>query len=588
MVSAGFVSLTLALALGQAPSAEAAWMKALPADLDIAIHLRGLGTVKSDLASMIKGMSPTAEQSLVPQLDQGLQAIRKQISEQVLPPDSPIVALVRLPKPGEDPGPKGPPFLTVAAIKDYPALQKSGFGLQNIKSKKESGGYDTNTGMDNAGNEQTVYSYKGNGFAAVSNDEDLIKAVAKPSGGKTLDSKLSGEVAARFFGGDIGLYVDLATIQERYGEQIDALRQNIPGVAQGLGQQGGGDPAALQAQMDALFQGLKNAKALAFNFDFASDGLKLSGVATVKDDSGVAKARTGTGEMLTRMPDDASFYVYTNASVDTIEKLARSNFQTMMGAGAKDSPDLKKGFDLQREAGVQDTAMAMSMGQGTRQVLLVAATDPKKFVEGITTLSKAQKPSSGGEGVVKDVTITPNAETYKQLRLNRATVTLDLAKLAEKVPNNQGGAEALRKMLGGDTTNTWYGTDGKRVVSATAKDWDQARAMIDQVLGSGGGGLGASASYKAIRSKLPAKVGTLLLVSAQGALQAAAANLGAMTGRPAEVPGDVPKAPAYFGGALTRSAGGYTFEFLVPREVGPVIEKGFLPVFSTLQGGANQ
>jgi hypothetical protein len=572
MVS-GLVTLTLVLALGQSPPpAEAAWLKALPGDVEMAMHVRGLGTVKDDLASMLKAMSPSAEQSLVPRLDAALQDVRRQIGEDVLPSNSPILTVARLPKPGQDPGPQGPPFLTLGAVKNYEALLKAGFSLKNPKTKKEAGGFESTTGPDEMGVEQTIYSYKGTGFAAVSNDEALMKAVAKPSG-RTLDTKIRGEVATAFFGGDVGLYVDLATIQESYGDQIEQIRQSLPPGPQGV-------------NTNFLFDALKSGQGLSFHLDFAADGLLLSGIATVKEGSAAAKKlanpRSGTGEIVGRMPEDASLYLYTNADPDTFERLTRQSLQITSGGAENDSPELKKAFDLQREAGIQESVTAVTMKQGMRTIAVMMANDPKKLMEGVTAVAKAQK-AGGGQGVIKEVSTAPDAETYKQFRFNRTKMTLDLERMAQMQPTNPGGVEALRKMYGGDTLTSWTGTDGKRVLMVMAKDWNEAKSMIDRVV-SESVGLGASASYKAMRARFPAKVGSLFLFSAQGALQALASQLGAMSGREAQVPGDVPKPPAYLGGALTRTPAGFQFQFVVPRDVGPVVEKGFIPLFQSVQG----
>src|SRR3954451_18484300 len=43
--------------LSQAPQ-EADWLKIIPADVDVAIHVRGLDAVRNDAVAMLKAMSP--------------------------------------------------------------------------------------------------------------------------------------------------------------------------------------------------------------------------------------------------------------------------------------------------------------------------------------------------------------------------------------------------------------------------------------------------------------------------------------------------------------------------------------------------
>ena len=54
-----------------------------------------------------------------------------------------------------------------------------------------------------------------------------------------------------------------------------------------------------------------------------------------------------------------------------------------------------------------------------------------------------------------------------------------------------------------------------------------------------------------------------------------------------EAPGRLPAEPALFGVSLTpRRPAGYDFDLVVPGRVGPVVEKGMVPLFGGMRGQA--
>jgi hypothetical protein len=88
---------------------------------------------------------------------------------------------------------------------------------------------------------------------------------------------------------------------------------------------------------------------------------------------------------------------------------------------------------------------------------------------------------------------------------------------------------------------------------------------------------------------MPGRETFLMLISAQGLTRMFAAQFAATLNKPdLKAPADLPKEPALFGFSLTPTTpAGYEFHLVVPGSVGPVVEKGMIPVFRSLQGNAN-
>ena len=149
--------------------------------------------------------------------------------------------------------------------------------------------------------------------------------------------------------------------------------------------------------------------------------------------------------------------------------------------------------------------------------------------------------------------------------------------------NAPGGVEAMKKLMGGDTMNVWYGTDGKSMLSVSGKTLDEAKAKIDAFL-TGDNSLSKTPPYDSLRNMLPKNVSAAILVNAQELVKMVSMSAGAMSGKALPIPADMPKETALFGGSFTASPKGYQFTFVVPSNVGPVIEKGLVPMLQGLSG----
>lgn len=578
MVSCAMM-LWAAAALGQEryvaapPSPEAAWLKVAPAEADVVLRVRSVQAGRDDLGKMVKAMSPTFGDQAQQFLDMGIGTFTTRFGKAAA--GLPFLVLGRLPKDGDN-GP--PPFAVIIGAKDYAAVQKQIVGPGgDAKPKPQPGGFDAVTGPNNT----PLYTFKGPNFVAFGSSSELVGAIAKPQAA-TLDAKLAGDVRDRFLAGDLGVYVNLANVQARFGDQIEKFRKSqdarLDEAADKKGQQGQGAEQAKVA-LDRLLDALKDGDAMAFHIDFAPEGLTVEGVTNVKAGSAAAKKlaglKAGAGEALGSLPEDASFYVYSNVDPAAFEQLQKMSTPFLSKAG-KPSPALEKAMQAQRDAGPRDSTGAVSFTKGgLRAISLVTFDDPKKAAEAAGAAADANKADL--PDIVKDIKVEPAAQKYKGFTLASTKVTLDPQKLDALSPNSNGVAKSVL----GETISTWSGTDGKRFLSVTAPDWDAAKEQIDTVLG-GKGGLGQVSSFKAIRERLPKQVGSIFLVSAQALIRQGLAQYAvAQPDSPAaKVKLDLPKTTAFLGGATTPTAKGVQFKFLLPSDVGPVIEKGILPLIN--------
>lgn len=562
-------SLFMAASLAQAPD-QAAWLKSVPGDVAVVARTKALETARDDLMKMLEAMSGNAAALARPQIEQGLAMMEGQHGKEST--RHPFLMLMSLPKDGPMPG-----WAVLVQSDKYEETLKGLTRKDDLKITPKDG-VDSFDGPDG----QPWYGAKGQGFVAFGPDQALIRGVGKP--GASLDEKLTKEIKATFLGGDMGLYVNVAALQAQYADQIEQGKQMVFGMLDQAG-----------AQMDAqaresakvgyglMFDSIKTGDALALSFDFAGSGLEIGAALTVKGDSDAAKrlktATLGAADQFSKLPPDAIAYTYANVSPEAARSMAKFGLQFQ--PGGKPSPEMQKAIDLQAEAGTTESYGALTgIGGGLTNlsgVAIATPKDPQKAVEAAALTSQAMK---GTNPAYKEITVTRDAETYKGFKFTKIRMVMDLEKMTgQNVPN---GAETMKKLMGGDAFQSWVGTDGKTLLTVTAKDFNEAKTKIDAVLS--GNGVGKTTAFETFRGRLPKDVSGLFIMNAQGMVRFLGQTIGATTGKEAAIPADMPKGPSYFGVAIVAQPSGYTLRFVVPSEIGPVIEKGMIPMMQAMTG----
>ena len=487
----------LIAALGQAPP-EAALLKAAPAEVDLAVRTRGLEATRDDVLAMLKAINPDwanmAEGTLAGPLGQ----IREHHGAHAV--TSPFLVLFRIGEAGGD-GP--PPFAVLVPSDDYKGVLKELSGGKDVELKHQDGDYD---GFDAPYGNGTWYAAKGQGIVAFGSSKSLVADIAK-RGGKTLDSVVTGAGAKAFFGGDVGIYVNAASLSTRFEVQIDQARQTFMGALDQAAQQGQ-NAGMMQFAKDfygGLFDSIKYADGLTAHIDLSEKGAHLAAFLKVKNDSEAAKSIAGVESdalaSLDKLPPDAMAYVYMNVGARMFDRLQAMSLG-MLNAGGKPSPELEKAKAELHGLGRIESLGTAAFEKGMRSFKVVRVSDPKKYIDASVAMNRAMSGGEGLAGLFTDFKVESGAQTYEGLTFTHITATMNVEKLAEASGNQPGQAEALKTMLGDGRISTWYGTDGKRLFEVAAPTWDEAKSQIDPYL-KGTGGVGQTAGFKAVRSELP-------------------------------------------------------------------------------------
>jgi hypothetical protein len=567
--------LFLAATLGQAP-AESGWLNSVPHDADVVVRVRGLVAAKTDLVAMLKAMSPALGAQAEPALEQAVASAKAHANEQAV--TEPFMMMLRAVAP-ENPG--APPFAVIVKSTNYEAVLKSIAGGNDPGIKHLDAGYDSFNGPGG----ETWYAAKGEGTVGFGPDKTLVAGYTKP-GDKALGKTISPAVQKKFNTGDIGLYVNINALTTRYAEQVAQAKQGLLATMDQVGGQlGAGMGDFLKSVYGGMFDSIKEADVIALSLELGAEGLGVTGTLTVKADSKMIKSiagiQTSDGAGLGKLPVDSAYYLYMNVDAKTFQSLQVMALQ-MMAPGGKISPELEA--TIAKERGRIESVACFSVGNGIKTFDVTNLTDPKSFVDAFNGTMKLMQAVDSPSNFYKDFKTTPNVETYRGFTFTKIEMTFDFEKLAKLMPNNPAGIEGMKAMYGGDKMTTWLGVSDTQMIKANAATWSDVKAQIDSYF-KGDDGIGASAGFKATRAKLPEQANILVLISAQGLVRQIMAQMAMMMpNAPKQAPADMPKDPAFIGVSLTPSApNGFEFRLVIPSTVGPVIEKGIMPLMPKAQ-----
>ena len=586
---------------GQA-TAEGQWLDQLPAGLPVVVRVGGIERATQDLLAMVKAMSPTVAQQYGSQIEGTVSQLTESLG--MTDPNAPALLALDVPAPEDiadqfklEDGKLNfqPRAVAMFATSDY--QQALGAIADNPDAKPEDkGGYQVVT--NRAGN--PIYAIEKKGFAAVSQDESLIKKLAETPQ-ETLGASFSDEMKSMFLEGDVGLYVDLATIAERYADQIELaqtfLRQQVDRLDES------GFTMADQARMAyrQVIEAAQSAKTLAANADFAEEGLILSGKLTMEEDFKPLQRVADEGDEpaveLAKLPKGAAYYAFEIVDPETLNWSALPTAEDVEEyvpelAEIMSSPEFKTAKEEFQAAGRMTSTASFGFGEKANGVCVLKPENVESLVKAARSAVVAAK--GADLSLFKEISTEMEAEEYEGYTFDKVTATYDFeaflneaqtraAAAAEKAgveaKNNADPAEAAKVLerIVGESTTIWFGSNGEQVVSIVGEDWDQAKAQIDTYL-AGDQGIGSTESYKTVRAALPERVSSLFLVDVQTATRQVIAEVreGAQD-ESIKAPASMPDNPALIGVAVVAEEGGLRFKGIIPSEVGPVIEKGIVP-----------
>jgi hypothetical protein len=341
-----------------------------------------------------------------------------------------------------------------------------------------------------------------------------------------------------------------------------------------------------------MFQAIEDGRAFLAAFDFRPDGmnmrLQFQVGAETKTNVILRDQKPTALEKMRALPAGLMTYTGSQISGDLLKSMLPFTYGAFGGEGDSKT-QLDSALKQLIAAGITGSFTATNVPPAGLQVQTF--DDPVKGVAATLALFRAM----GNEGTFQNShikgkpEIKENAETYQGFKFNFVHVTWDLDKFSETIPGGGDAAKAAMKRLIGEDIRLWFGTDGKRVVSVTAKDWNAARQQLDAFL-SGSATLADDPAFATTRKNLPAESTMLMLADAGRFTQAMGDYMlslfKAIPGLQFNLPDGIKPVPtktSYLGFAITLRPENAGLDMFVPIVGVQEMRKVLMPLF---MGGA--
>ncbi len=464
-----------------------------------------------------------------------------------------------------------PPVAVLLPVKDAKTFREKFLTEGERKSfKKGKGGVDE---VEFGANSSTLYLVdNAAGYVIASPSKDTADTYA----GKydKLSAKTLGTLADAFLSADVGVFVNVTRVNEEYAGSIAQGRVAVAGLFQLFGNQlDKSQIETAKSLIDGVFQIVEDATGVVIAVEARPEGaaVRIEGAfkADTETDKVLATEKPSGLKALADLPKGMSGYTGSRwgAGIGGIQRRMMPEFTSEDDKAAE---TISKLVDL-LAANDGDTVSL----SGPEFASLTAGTfkDSAKLTDARMAVFKALDEGAKYSNLVlkKKPKVTADAQKHAGFTLHSAVVEIDFEASVKATPDpdqREAAIEAMKKLMPEKQT-IWFGTDGKRVVQVSGKDWAAAKKLLDE-FATPKATAGDDKAFTATRGQLPAEASYLMLTDAVpllGQLAEYAGNLGgAIPGGGPELPkiGKVTGDPAYIGVAVSANKQWVRLDVFVP------------------------
>jgi hypothetical protein len=569
--------------LAASAQAQANPLAQIPDQAPIVIQVRGLES-KDRLLAMVQTAVPDLGPKVKFELEKAIQKGLADRELKGLAKDGPVFfAFLEMPHPLQDGLPR---MALIARVTDYAAFRDGLLKAGERKTlKADPDGFESAKVED----DREYFFVHRKDYAVITPQKNVAAVFAKDF--KGLDGKLKKSLADNFLKADAAVYVDMLAVNKTFQKQLEEGSKTIKSTLEDLIKQGGKDEKAtvqvVNTVIDGLFQLITDSEAVLFSIRFQPEGLALNLHVQVADDSKanafLRPLKLSAFKELETLPAGRMIYqgdVNTAAMFKIFGAMA-TGFPT----GEPDSDlhkEIQKTFEQLVAAGPGLSLQGANVVEGLE---VQNFADPARAADAYLRLFKTLKKGEEFSGLpVKKLALEENKEAHRGFKFHHVDLAWDYAKAAEDNPDQKGIIEAMKKLMG-ETVRVWFGTDGKKYVQVTARDWDEAKKLLDGYL-DGSTPVGSNKAYLDARKRLPEQTSTLFLVDvpsfsltigefAYGMLKSLGLDVGA-------APKELKAEPTFLGFALTLESQRVDMDVWIPAEGVASVRKVFGPIFEAL------
>jgi len=597
------LSAALFAALGVAPAtaapAPAAGAKGFvlpfPAKTQLVVQVNGFDQTRERLEKLAQAAAPDEAGMIKGALQLGLGTLLGERKMTAIPGDQRWFLTIRDlgGLVGEEPA-----IAVLIPVKDAKAFRETFLTADEQKSlQKGEAGISHFTGSFK-GQEATLQLVERPGYVVLTPSKETAEQYAGKFEAATTET-LGADVSKALLESDISVYVNMDSVNDQYGQQIQAAKQFLDFAMQQAGGAGGGinkqqQIAAAKAMFKGLFQGLDDARGVVVGFEFRPVGLGLRILGRFEDGSTTGKILKNedltTLADLGKLPPGQSIYAASRLSPAIMDLIKDFTQQTTAPEDdEKALAAIKAYIEVLSAAGPGGQFQTFSPPGAS--FTIQSFKDPAKVIDAQTKLYGSLPVGSAVQNVQlkEKPTVTEKAKTLGKFTFNEVKIVFDFEASVQELPGQiKDSIIASMKKLVGEKLTIYFGTDGKSVITSSAPNWDEAKALITAYL-EPKTTIDGEASYKTTRVNLPAEASLVAVLDTSKVLVMMGGYMQTMADAIPGFPGQIPElktakgAPSFLGMSLSLKPEVIEANIFVPATSVVVARKVLAPVLQKIE-----
>ncbi len=531
------------------------------------IQLNGIDRTKERLAKMIEGIDPATAKDLAGKLDEQIKTLTEGRDLAGIDVKGRVFLAVGL---FAEVANADGPFALMLPTPDYKTFRDKFLtkGEQKSFTKGKDGVDEFET---ESGKTYHLVDIGGGYVLATPN-----KATAEGYAGKydKLTVKKLGTLADAFLSADLALFVNMTRVVEEYGPQIAQARAFVPQIlALAGGQLEPGQIEVFKVVVDGLFQVVEDATGIVIGLEAKPEGFGLRIEAGFTDgsisDKALAAELPTSLKSLDALPKGRSTYTASKwgKSFAALQRKLSAEFNSNGDDDAENA--ITKLSDLLAEESSE--SVSVSGADFTGVSATTTASADKISAARLKVFQLLPQGAKYSNLVLKaKPKVTEKAQTHAGFTLHSAAIEVDYeasVKATADEAQKELAIAAMKKLMPEKQT-LWFGSDGKRMVQLTGKDWDAAKKALDEFV-KPTAPTADDKAFSAARKQLPDDASYIMLADAVqliGSLADYAGSLGSGIPGGPELPklGKVTGDPAYLGVSFVTKKGSARFDLFVP------------------------
>ncbi|MSR31374.1 MAG: hypothetical protein EXR99_07710 [Gemmataceae bacterium] len=494
------------------------FLDAIPANAALVIQLKGVEGATSRFNEFLKNALPDLAPMASKQMEGELGTLLEGRKLGCIAKDGPhYMAYLEFPQPNAGGfNPDKDKIMVAVRVASYERFRDEVLKEEERKTLKA---VEPGVEMFSPGANEHIYMVSRKEQVLFTPSKEIASRLAKKPLG--ISGKISKGQLARLHASDLGLFLNLDTLNKDYANMIEQGKKDIDQAVQAmeflLPKEQQSSMVMIRGVVAGAFQALQDSKGFIAGMEFRPSGivghaqleLRAGSVTSGLLQGSKASGFAGLGSL----PSGHGFYSAMQTDIPLLKKVIALSFGTTADEEGKEIAKVVEAF-LNSQVGVRYDAMSLP----PEGIQVVESDDPKltraayvKVFSGMGKMKQFQ-----GVALKKAPMVKAAAEKHQGVSFDQVQLEWDIEKMLAQV--NQPGIPmevgqlqtAMMKKLMGEKMNVWIGEGEKKIIAVYGKDWAEASKILDN-WAKPAQAIGGNANFQSARKDLPKEAAFIIL-----------------------------------------------------------------------------